>query len=147
MVSKVVPLSNLHLIYHCSLAKTFWCVIAQKRAFCRQQICSLVSFFHITHLLAYTPLACVLCIISPYCELASLSLFTAESDGLQLCCVMRCFSESHPSFWLLNLNESIKPLRSTAQVCSVSVSWSLWPIGQLWFVTDSDPVQSCQHSA
>lgn len=37
-------------------------------------------------------------------------------------------------------------LCSTAQVCSVSVSWSLWPIGRLWFVTDSDPVQSCQHS-
>lgn len=145
MVSKVVPHSNLHLIYHCSLAKTCRCISSKKMPFCRQQICSLVFFFHITHLLACTPLACVLCIISPYCELASLSLFTAQSDGLLLCCAKMLFRE--PPVLLITSSEwECQTLCSTAQVCSVSVSWSLWPIGRLWFVTDSDPVQSCQHS-
>lgn len=48
---------------------------------------------------------------APIVELASLSLFTAESDGLQLYCAKICFSESQPSFQLLNLQH-----RSAASV-------------------------------
>lgn len=60
MLSKEVPQSNLHLIYHCILAKTFWCLFTLKGRFFFLAYCSFAAWCHffpplITHLLAFTP--------------------------------------------------------------------------------------------
>lgn len=130
MVSKVVSQSNLHLIYLCSLAKTCRCISSQKRAFCQQQIHSLspppmLYIYRLVHLLlVYFVSSAPIVNLPVYLHL--------QHKVMGLSCAKTCF------FY--------QTLRSTAQVCSVGVSWSLWPVGQLWLVTDSDPIQSCQHS-